>query len=232
MTAGQQFGKLLLRLHVAQARRVRRGDVHGQVGGQRREAAHADLVVADAVGAVLVGADVDADDAGAAATLAQARFGRVVAFVVEAEPVDHRRVVAQAERCAASDCPDCGSGVTVPTSAKPKPSPSSASGTSAFLSKPAAMPSGLGKSIPQTFTERRWAFGTRTPTGRPHLQRGDREAVRGLRVEREQKLLADPVEHAHSSLHPASPIDGNSCSPSPPSGSARTHSTASRPSGP
>ena len=44
--------------------------------------------------------------------------------------------------------PGCGRGVTVPTSTKPKPSRSSGSGTSAFLSKPAASPTGLGNVRP------------------------------------------------------------------------------------
>ena len=46
--------------------------------------------------------------------------------------------------------PGCGSGVMVPTSTKPKPTRSRASGTSAFLSKPAAMPTGFGKLSPNT----------------------------------------------------------------------------------
>ena len=61
--------------------------------------------------------------------------------------------------------PACGFGVTVPISVKPKPSASMASGTSAFLSKPAARPSGLEKLRPKASTARRaspagaWAFG-------------------------------------------------------------------------
>ena len=51
--------------------------------------------------------------------------------------------------------PDWGRGVSVPTSTKPKPSLSIAPGTSAFLSKPAASPSGLGNFRPRTSTERR-----------------------------------------------------------------------------
>ena len=46
--------------------------------------------------------------------------------------------------------PACGFGVMVPTSTKPKPTRSSASGTSAFLSKPAAIPTGFGKLSPNT----------------------------------------------------------------------------------
>ena len=48
--------------------------------------------------------------------------------------------------------PACGFGVTEPISTKPKPSRNSASGTSALLSKPAAMPIGLGKFRPKART--------------------------------------------------------------------------------
>ena len=51
--------------------------------------------------------------------------------------------------------PSCGRGVSVPTSTKPKPSLSIAPGTSAFLSKPAASPSGLGNFSPRISTARR-----------------------------------------------------------------------------
>ena len=46
--------------------------------------------------------------------------------------------------------PACGRGVSVPTSTKPKPKPSICAETSASLSKPAASPTGLGKSSPAT----------------------------------------------------------------------------------
>ena len=50
-----------------------------------------------------------------------------------------------------------GRGVTEPISTKPKPSRSSASGTSALLSKPAAMPIGLGKFRPKARTASLWS---------------------------------------------------------------------------
>jgi len=46
--------------------------------------------------------------------------------------------------------PFCGRGVTVPISAKPKPSSGRASTIVAFLSNPAASPTGLGNRIPAT----------------------------------------------------------------------------------
>src|SRR3569623_2374432 len=62
--------------------------------------------------------------------------------------------------------PGCGNGVTEPTSAKPKPSPSNASGTSPSLSKPTAMPSGFGKSIPATVVASGPPGGIGEPEGR------------------------------------------------------------------
>ena len=56
--------------------------------------------------------------------------------------------------------PGCGRGVTVPISAKPSPMASTAPTTRASLSKPAAMPSGLGNVRPHTFTASRPSSGT------------------------------------------------------------------------
>ncbi len=46
--------------------------------------------------------------------------------------------------------PDCDFGVTVPISIKPKPKLENWLINLAFLSKPAAKPTGLGKSIPKS----------------------------------------------------------------------------------
>ena len=46
--------------------------------------------------------------------------------------------------------PDCGFGVTVPISINPKPKLENWLINLAFLSKPAAKPTGLGKSIPKS----------------------------------------------------------------------------------
>ena len=49
-------------LQPAQARRVGRGDIDGDVGGERRELRERIAIIGAAVRAVLVGADIDADD--------------------------------------------------------------------------------------------------------------------------------------------------------------------------
>ena len=84
-------------MQVAQAGRVGRRDVDRKVGSAVGEAGHAELIVGHPVGAVLVGADVDADDAGPAGALAHALEAALVAFIVEAEAVDDAFVGAQAE---------------------------------------------------------------------------------------------------------------------------------------
>ena len=73
---GKQLGQAFARLHVAQARRVGRRDVDGEIGGKWRKTLHTQFVVGEAVGAVLVGADVDADDAGPARPRRQPRWQR------------------------------------------------------------------------------------------------------------------------------------------------------------
>jgi len=73
----------------------------------------------------------------------------------------------QAETSGASGLPRCASGVRVPTSTNGKPSPSSASGTSASLSNPAARPSGWGN--PQS----------RRVDGQPGVSRSRGRAGRG-----------------------------------------------------
>ena len=50
-------------LQIAQARRVRRRHVDGEIARDRREGLDQLDIIGDAVGAILVGADIDADDA-------------------------------------------------------------------------------------------------------------------------------------------------------------------------
>ena len=91
--------------------------------------------------------------------------------------------------------PSCGRKVTVPISTKPKPSRSSASGTCAFLSKPAAMPSGLGKFSPKARTPS--SRGSRGRLAQRHeAQRLDRQGVRVLGIDGPQQRARQAVEKA------------------------------------
>jgi hypothetical protein len=82
-------------LQVAQPRRVRRGDVDGEIARDRRKRLDQLDVVGHAVGRVLVGPDIDADDAamvGASRKPAQRDLGTVI---VEAHAVDHGFIALQ-----------------------------------------------------------------------------------------------------------------------------------------
>ncbi len=97
--------------------------------------------------------------------------------------------------------PGCGRGVSVPTSTKPKPRSSSASGTSAFLSKPAAMPRGLGKSRSHSRTRKpRIVRLLPAGSGQAGRERADRKAVRPLGVETEHEGPCEVVEPADHSF--------------------------------
>ncbi len=92
----QQLGQRRALLQVAQARRVRRGNVDDHIGCDIGEARDPGDIIADALGAVPVRPEIDADDATAAARR-QAPMQRVVAVIVEAEAVDDGPVGRQPE---------------------------------------------------------------------------------------------------------------------------------------
>ena len=88
--------------------------------------------------------------------------------VVEPHPVDHRAVLGQPEQPRACGLPACGSGVSVPISTLPKPSPKNPAIARPSLSAPAASPSGLGKVSPATgHRQRRRPRGQRRARSRP-----------------------------------------------------------------
>src|SRR5581483_2422184 len=72
-------------LEVAQARRVGRGDIDGEVARHRAHTLDSGDIIGDAVGAVASCADIDADDS--RRTLFQPRQRSLLAVVVEAEAV-------------------------------------------------------------------------------------------------------------------------------------------------
>jgi len=84
-------------LQFAQARRVGRGDVDGDVARDRGDLLDQPDIVGGAVGRILVGADVDADDAALPGPGGQPRQHHARAHAVEAEPVDHGLVQVEPE---------------------------------------------------------------------------------------------------------------------------------------
>ena len=84
------------RLQVAKPRRVWRGDIDREVARHVIEATDALHIVGGAIGRVLVGADVDADDAPRPAPR-EPRQHRGMPPVVEAQPVDQRAILDEPE---------------------------------------------------------------------------------------------------------------------------------------
>ena len=84
-------------LQLAQARRVGRGNVDGDVACDRRDRFDQADVVGGAVAGIPVGADVDPDDAALGRPRRQPRQHRGLALAVEAEPVDHRLIGLEPE---------------------------------------------------------------------------------------------------------------------------------------
>src|SRR4029078_12600589 len=81
-----------------EAGRVRRADVDRHVVGDRRHRPQAADIIGDAVRTLLVGADIDANDALAVAALQQALKRRRLTAIVEAHAVDDRAVLAEAKQ--------------------------------------------------------------------------------------------------------------------------------------
>ena len=122
--------------------------------------------------------------------------------------------------------PLCASGVSVPTSTKPKPMARSWRGTRAFLSKPAAMPTGLGKSRPSTVWAKRLIVGALGARIEPKLEALDGDVVGALGIDRLQQRLAEPEQPTH-----AKTPSGRTWRPSGPRASGSLHSTAASSSG-
>ncbi len=94
----EQFGQRSLVLKRAQARRVGRGDVDGEIVGEAEHRPHPGGIIADPVGTVLVGADIDADDPRPPVALLQPCRGSGEAAIVESHPVDHGLVLGEPEQ--------------------------------------------------------------------------------------------------------------------------------------
>jgi hypothetical protein len=86
-----------LGLQVAEPHRVRRGDVDGEIIRDIGEGGDAGGIIGDAVGALAVGAKIDADNARPGAARGEAAMQRREAAIVEAEAVDECGIGRQAE---------------------------------------------------------------------------------------------------------------------------------------
>ncbi len=95
--ARQQLIERARMLQVAQARRVRRRHVDGEIAGYRREGFDQPDVILDPVLRVLVGADIDPDNAATIGPLGQPCERRGRPLPVEAEPVDHALIGSEPE---------------------------------------------------------------------------------------------------------------------------------------
>ena len=85
-------------LQIAQARRVRRRYVDGEIARHRREGLDQLDIIGDAIGGILVGADIDADDAAEMRARRQPPQHRLGAVIVEAHAVDDGFVALQPEQ--------------------------------------------------------------------------------------------------------------------------------------
>ena len=122
--------------------------------------------------------------------------------------------------------PRCASGVSVPTSTKPKPMARSWRGTRAFLSKPAAMPTGLAKSRPSYGLGQAPVVRDLGARIEPKLEALDGDVVGALGIERLEQRLAEAEQPAH-----AKTPSGRTWRPSGPRASGSLHSTAASSSG-
>src|SRR5665213_3302600 len=95
---GEQFVEHLGLLQIAQARRVGRGDVDGEIAGDGGESFDQLGVVADTVGAIAIGANIDADNAALVHARRQPLERGRRTLVVEAEPVNHALVRIEPEQ--------------------------------------------------------------------------------------------------------------------------------------
>ena len=96
--ARQQIVERRRLLQIPQARRVGRGNVDREIARHIRKRSDARYVIGAAIKRVLVGADVDANNALWASTFAQAVMHHLVPLAVEAEAVDDRLVLHQPEQ--------------------------------------------------------------------------------------------------------------------------------------
>ena len=214
-----QVVKRIAPLQVAQAGRVRRRNVDGQIVGERGEGLDAEHIVLDPVGRVPVGADVDADhpDRAAGRLPQEARPRPLEAVVVEAQAVDDGRVLPQAKQARP--------GVAVLRLRRQRADLDEAEAELqhrardfGVLVEAGGKPERIGKSQSQDL-DRKPRIGRRRLRRRGDLQCVDRRAMRSLRRQTLENGTCDFGE-PHASRLP------KTWRPSGPSGSGRDQTTA------
>jgi hypothetical protein len=95
--AGQEIVEGCRLVQIAQAGRVRRGNINGEIAGNIGKAAQPRDIIGDPIGRIAIGANIDPDDAGGRRMPAQALMHARLTFVIEAEPVDQPRILAEAK---------------------------------------------------------------------------------------------------------------------------------------
>ena len=214
---GQQGLELLDGLQVAQAGGVGRGDVDDEVVGVGGEQPGRLLVVADRVllGHDLGLADVDAEAPRIEPPLRRASAASRRATTSAPSLLNPIRLTiarsALSRKSRGCGLPGWASPVTVPISTWPKPRAASPSMPTAFLSKPAARPSGCGKVSPRAWIG---ADGRADESARDRLRdpdRPERGVVDPLRVDPGQRLVEEEVVGLHASRASAVSV-AQSCS--------------------
>ena len=212
-------------LQVAQAGRVGRRDVDGEIAHHRRERLDQLHIVGDAVGAVLVGADIDADDAALIRTRREPAQHRVGALAVEAEPVDHGLVARQPKHARARIArlrPRRHGADLDEAEAEPE----QCIGHLGMLVEPRRHPDRIGEIEAEGAHRKPRIVRHQLDEGRD-LQRQDGEPVRVLGIEQAQQRPRELVEQADHGVS-----SGNTCRPSASSRSGFAHSTAASGSAP
>ena len=200
--ARQKVVERLGLLQLAQARRVGRGNVDGDVARHGGEALDQPHVVGDTVEGILVGADIDADDSFGPSCPArrsprprrQALEHGIGALRIEAEPVDDAFVGVEPEQARARiaslrqrrDGADLDEAETEPQQRV---------GHFGILVEARGHPDRVGK-VQAEGAHRQPLVAARSRRQRGELQHADRESVGVFRVERMQQGPREPLEKA------------------------------------
>ena len=189
----EQRAERALVLQRAQPRRVGARNVDRKIGGERRNQVRHLRVIGDAIGRILVRADIDPDDSAAISPCRESIRCRLAAAIVESHPVDHR-VIGREAKQPRLRISGLGQGRDRAHFGKTETEAKQRVGHLAVLVEPRRHPERAGKGNPRNFGfERSAGRGART-CGKA-LQRLDCQPVRRFGVKREQQGPDQAEEH-------------------------------------